>query len=351
MRCNGQVNLFMNGPSETVTPAMQPDHIDHIPRAIADISPRDIKTLFPRPTLITLNGVRDETLFLSTLLHGNETSSFALLQYLEARYRDMPPPRSMLIFVGNVDAAAQGRRRLEHQQDFNRIWSHGTSAYHALAQAVIATARHSNLFASIDVHNNTGSNPYYGCINALRPADLQLASLFAPISVFYRNPSTTQSIAFSELCPAITLECGQSGEPDGLEAAIQLVETVLELDSFATSLPDKPVQLFETIGRVIIDTDCSIAFNDGEAELNLRAELETLNFTPIQAGHIWGTSTRDRSPLRVVNEHGDDITGEFFSYRDGEITLCADTTPSMITFSLDAIRQDCLCYLMQTVER
>ncbi|MEM1132088.1 MAG: M14 family metallopeptidase [Pseudomonadota bacterium] len=346
----------MNGRSKLPSkkPYMQPDLVNYLPAELASIAPQEIKSLFPNPTLIVLEGERDETLFISTLLHGNETTSFEVLQYLEQRYRNAAPSRNLMIFIGNVDATAAGERYLHHQQDFNRIWAHtgphDASEYHALAQSVIEIARHSNLFASIDIHNNTGNNPHYGCVNTLRPADLQLASLFGPLSVFYRNPSTTQSIAFAELCPAITLECGQSGDVDGRDAAIALIEKVLALDAFTTKPPEEPVRLFETIGRVVIDPECAISFDGSAAELSLTPELETSNFIQMQAGHVWGKSQRAHSPMRVLDEHGQDLTGEFFRYDDGVIALNCNSTPSMITFSLDAIRQDCLCYLMRTIE-
>ncbi|MEO1044556.1 MAG: M14 family metallopeptidase [Pseudomonadota bacterium] len=333
---------------------MHPDLIDYIPPELANIGPRDIKQLFERPTLIALEGGRDETLFISTLLHGNETTSFQVLQYLEQRFRNVKPRRNLMIFIGNVDATAAGVRMLEGQEDFNRIWAHGTTDYHALAQSVIDIVRRGNLFASIDIHNNSGTNPHYGCVNTLRPADLHLASLFGPLSVFYRNPSTTQSIAFAELCPAITLECGQSGDESGLEAAIRLIDRVLALDAFATTPLEEPTRLFETVGRVVIAPDCTISFDGGDsyeaADLSLQPELAGLNFTHLPAGHVWGTSRRAQSPLRVVDEHGQDLTEEFFRYDGGTIRLSRDSTPSMISFSHDAIRQDCLCYLMQAIE-
>ena len=329
---------------------MQLDHLAQLPPALAEISLSEIKKVFANPTLVSIPGERPEPVFVSTLLHGNETTSFHVLQHLQRAYASTEPPRSLLVFVGNVDATAEGMRLIEGQEDFNRIWAHGGTAFHALAQEVLAIARQSNLFASIDVHNNTGSNPYYGCVNALRPADLQLASMFAPVGVLYRNPSTTQSIAFSQLCPSVTVECGQSGDAGGIAAAIKLIEDVLHLDKYDTHPPAPEVlKIYETVGRVVVDPDASLAFGDEGADLNLRPDLEAENFNLMRAGTVFGTTPRMTSPLQVFDEHGSDITGEFFRLEHGSIQLVMDVTPSMITKDIQVIRQDCLCYLMRPV--
>ena len=84
-----------------------------------------------------------------------------------------------------------------------------------IAQEVIAEMRSRGVFASIDIHNNTGRNPHYGCITRLDKHSLQLARLFNKIVVHYTSPKTVQSYAFAEFCPAIVVECGQPDVADG----------------------------------------------------------------------------------------------------------------------------------------
>ena len=72
------------------------------------------------PTLIEVPGERGPALFVSVLLHGNETSGWdALRSVLQNESR---PPRHLRVFVGNVEAAAAGVRHLPEQPDYNRIW-------------------------------------------------------------------------------------------------------------------------------------------------------------------------------------------------------------------------------------
>jgi len=41
-----------------------------------------------------------------------------------------------------------------------------------------------DVFASVDIHNNTGLNPHYGCVTALRHASLHLAAMFSRTVVY-----------------------------------------------------------------------------------------------------------------------------------------------------------------------
>ena len=326
------------------------DRYDRLPEALAGISPREIRSVFPNPALITIEGRQPQPLFVSTLLHGNELTSFSVLQHLERACRTSPPERSLMIFVGNVEATAAGVRHLPDTPDFNRIWADGETPWHDLAGEVLKAARQAGLFASIDIHNNTGTNPLYGCVNALRPADLQLAAMFAPVGVYYLNPPTTQSIAFSRICPAITVECGKPGDTDGIAAAIDLVEGTMQLEAFAETPPaPEALEIYETIGRVIVPPGVSFSFGGGGADLVLREDLETMNFRAMAAGETWGSAAGPDMPLAVLDEHGHDLTDHFF-FRDGdELRLERRIVPAMITHNADVIRQDCLGYLMRPI--
>ena len=326
---------------------MRLERLDYLPEELASIGPREIMSVFRAPTLISVPGARQaQPLFLSTLLHGNETTSFYVLQALARRYRTQAPPRPMLIFVGNVEATAAGVRFLPGQPDFNRIWKADGEA-HALAEEVADEARAAGVFASIDIHNNTGDNPHYGCVASLRPADLHLAAMFAPIGVLYQIPDTTQSVAFSRLCPALTVECGRSGDAAGIERAINLVEGALALEHLPERAPPKDaLRMYHTVGRVVIDPDCSFSFGPSDADLILPPDLEAHNFVELEQGALWAEFRGARLPLRVVDEHNDDLTAKFLQVRGQRAMLTHAMTPAMVTQNEIAIRQDCLCYLM-----
>ncbi|MCG8503558.1 MAG: M14 family metallopeptidase, partial [Sphingomonadales bacterium] len=173
-----------------------------LPDGLLTAGPRELHKLLGGPTLIHLPGRHARPLFASVLLHGNETAGFEAAQTVLRKYApgggNRPLPRSLSLFIGNVAAAEKGLRRLEDQPDFNRIWpgaESGGTPEHAVMAQVLAEMQARNVFASIDLHQNTGINPHYGCVNRLQPAYLHLARLFSRTVVYFRKPKGVQSMA------------------------------------------------------------------------------------------------------------------------------------------------------------
>ena len=81
-----------------------------IPNEFLEISYRDIKKVFDKPTLIHLKGDKSPALFVSILLHGNEFSGLQIMQEILEKYKTttgykLPNPRPR---VGRGDP--RGRR-------------------------------------------------------------------------------------------------------------------------------------------------------------------------------------------------------------------------------------------------
>src|SRR5579864_3080808 len=94
--------------------------LDALPDGFLDCDARDLHLLLSGPTLIELEGERGPPLFVSVLLHGNEDSGLDAVQRVIRDYLGRPPPRSLMLLVGNVEAARYGLRRLDCQPDYNR---------------------------------------------------------------------------------------------------------------------------------------------------------------------------------------------------------------------------------------
>ncbi|MFN2309937.1 MAG: M14 family metallopeptidase, partial [Gammaproteobacteria bacterium] len=185
------------------------------PAGLLDAEPTELLQLLGGPSLLHLPGRRAEPLFVSVLLHGNEDTGYFAVRELLRRFRDTPLPRALSIFFGNVRAAAVGLRRLDDQPDYNRVWP-GSEApetpEHGLMARVVDALEQRRVFASVDVHNNTGINPHYACVNRVDHRYLHLATLFGRTVVYFTRPRGVQSLSFSRLCPAVTIECGQPGQ-------------------------------------------------------------------------------------------------------------------------------------------
>ena len=138
--------------------------LQSVPPGLLEAEPEELQGLLGGPALLHLNAGPDGspalpgTLFVSVLLHGNETSGWYAVRRL---LRDLPvPARDLLIFIGNVEAAASGVRTLPGQQDFNRMWREPQG----IAGEVLRYAGALPLLAVVDLHNNTGRNPHYSVL-------------------------------------------------------------------------------------------------------------------------------------------------------------------------------------------
>jgi len=320
------------------------NEMSHFPEALFDAQVDELQDILGAPTLIHLDGTNKQPLFLCTLLHGNETTGFYAIQRLLKKYKDKALPRAVSIFIGNVAAAKENQRHLDTQDDFNRIWPgsyHNDSAEKDMMQTVTNIMMRKKPFASIDIHNNTGKNPHYGCINILNPHGLVLASKFSNIAVYFTDPKGVQSSAFSDFCPSVVLECGQAGDKSGEEHALQYLDTILNLEDLSSHNSDT-LSLYHTIARVIIPK--TVTIGEGNKDINLNVELEDRNFHAIQPGTEFACLNSDKDKTIIVNnESHEDITEEYIERKDDKLLL-----KKAITLAMErAIRQDCVCYFME----
>jgi len=327
-----------------------------LPDGLLQSGPDNLQRLLGAPTLIHLPGDREPPLFVSVLMHGNEPvgweSMRALLTGYWERFGSIRLPRALSLFIGNVSAAANGVRHLPGQPDYNRVWPGCESPptpEHGMMQQVVDIMRRRGVFASVDIHNNTGCNPHYGCVNVLDNRSLQLATLFSRTVVYFLRPRGVQSIAMAALCPAAILECGRVGEQHGVDHARDYVDACLHL----SAIPDHPVasgdiDLFHTVAQVKVPQDVSFGFPPREADILLSPDLEHLNFRELPRdtalARIKGANG---ARLDVRDEEGQDVTRRYFHVQDGELRLKLPVMPSMLTRNEEVIRQDCLCYLME----
>ncbi len=327
-----------------------------MPPQLLTLSAERLHDLLGGPTLIHLPGRREAPLFVSVLLHGNEDVGWEAVRFLLRRYRPgggkRELPRALSLFIGNTEAAKMKLRRLPGQPDYNRVWPGSElppTAEHALMEQVVATMARRGVFASVDLHNNTGLNPHYACINVIRNEALHLAALFSRIVVYFTRPKGVQSMAMTELCPSVTLECGKVGQARGVEHAAEFLDACLHL----SHLPDHPVpaqdiDLFHTVAVVKIPPQVSFGFGCGNRDLCLPGDLERLNFRELPAGTFFGLVRPGVAhPLDVRNELDHDVTDRYFAVEKGELVTRTPVMPAMLTRDEMVIRQDCLCYLME----
>jgi len=326
------------------------DVYPHLPEGLLDLPAQRLVERLPQSTLIHVDGEREPELFVSVLLHGNETSGWeGVRQYLREHPR---PPRSLSLFIANVTAAAQQQRVLPGQQDFNRIWKGAAGHGAELAAALFTAIAGRNYFAAIDLHNNTGHNPFYSVLTELAEENLGLAYLFSDKAVFIREPDTTLTQAFAGRCPSVAFEVGPVGDSRCDERVYDFVGRALELDSVPVAAPGQ-LNLFESLARVHIRDGVEFGFSgaDDNAPLLLTGGVEAVNFHELAAGTPFAAATRPLAELLcVLDSQHRDVTTEFFSQSSAEIMLQRAVVPAMYTTDPFVVRQDCLCYFMQRLE-
>ena len=324
------------------------DRLHGLPDAFFDITTANIRSLFPKPTLIQIDGTGEGYLFISILLHGNEYTGLRVMQQVLAKQRDNQ--RSILLFIGNVEAAEANLRHLPEQVDYNRTWP-GTlmepNPTTQMMHRIIEIAHGLPLFAAIDIHNNTGRNPHYACITDPSPRNLNLAAKFNRIAMVYAHKGVS-TMAFDGICPAATLECGLPGDPQGIEHAARLVEELLVLDAIPDEAPTREqLHLVESHLNVHIPKHISYEFDEAaDVDLRFEVDIESHNFKLMDTRQVFGY-TRVERPIQILDADQHDVTDEVLRIEEGRIYFNQTLMPAMITRDKLVIQQDCLCHLLQ----
>ena len=323
-----------------------------IPEGLLDLQSHELYKKLSGPTLFQLPGRRNPPLFISVLLHGNEPAGWDAIRHVLYHCQSREFPRSISLFVGNVEAARFRQRHLEGQPDFNRIWPGCVvedAPEYMMAKQIYDEMAANKLFASIDVHNNTGFNPHYACVNRLEAPYLQLATLFDRTVIFFKRPKGVQSLAFSNLAPSVTLECGQPDNPRGVAHAIEYLTACLNLAEIPThAVAKNDIELFHTVAVVRIAPGVEVGFQGEDLDLRLIDNIDHLNFRELPFNTLIGWQKNHQElVLRTADEQDQEISDHYFHLDGNALRISRPVMPSMLTRNTQVIHQDCLCYLME----
>ncbi len=325
---------------------------DSVPDGFLDLAPNELRQILPGPSLIHCRGKKRSPLFLATLLHGNETTGIRAIQKLlkKRRAENRVLERDAVIFVGNVEAAKNNVRRFSKQPDYNRIWNGGNLPEHRLAAQVLAYFKAARAFASIDIHNTSGKNPHYSCINRLEAPFINLARLFSQTLVYFTRPKGVLSMALAEYCPSVTIESGQPGDPYGEQHVYEFLEKCLGLKAIPGKVEAKDdLYVYHTIVRIQVPKEARLGFDENfeGKDFSFVPNLDARNFTELPEGSLIGWRFNPELNLAVMDESDRDVESDFIEYRGREIRLKRPVVPSMFSLDEQIVHQDCLGYLME----
>ncbi|NNJ91958.1 MAG: peptidase M14, partial [Gammaproteobacteria bacterium] len=102
------------------------NELDYLPEGLLGCQTTDLHAFLQKPTLIHLQGRNPNPVFISVLMHGNETVGWDAICRLLPKYTvaggNQELPRSLSLFIGNIEAAKESVRALPDKPDYNRIW-------------------------------------------------------------------------------------------------------------------------------------------------------------------------------------------------------------------------------------
>ena len=329
---------------------------DGLPDELLELDALTLLRELGRPTLIRVPG--DGVLpprAITTLLHGDESTGLqATLHILQRRRRE---PFDLYVVLGNVEAAAAppgfAHRYLDGQEDMNRIFDRApaTTVQREAAEAIRTELLAAGLAALVDVHNNTGDNPYYAIVTDERPQTLNLATLLTTTVVRWEFRLDTLLDALHGSVATCALECGLPGRSASLRFAVDALRRYLGEDELPTDRLQRDADVLGRLRRVTVRDDAQVRFGgvlDGTADLVLPPDADVHNFTEVSAGHLIGyVSPTAALPVTVTDADGRDVTADNIAREGDRLVLIRSAVPIMMTRSEDAVRRDCLFYLAE----
>lgn len=315
---------------------------DSIDEEVLDCEARDLYRLLPTPTLFDLtNGV--PPIFVSVLLHGNELTGWdAIRQFL--RKRDQANPKhSLVLYIGNVEAAALNQRFLDHQLDFNRIWCGGDQAEHQHAEEVVHLIQRMKPKFALDIHNNSGLNPAYSVLTHTSYACLTHARKFSSIALLAPSLHSVITRRMNEICPSITIEVGLSGEVDSLRRTLEYLDYLFEADLDHTIFPED-LSIYRTVANLRVETEGKPHFPTFP---KLNPALEPLNFDSVPAGTSISTHLSDDWVVRVYDNDEVEQTDQYLEQVGKDTYLKNDVIMAMFTQHVENAFHDCVCYFLE----
>jgi hypothetical protein len=327
---------------------------DGLPDALLDTDERTLLRELGCPTLIRVPGSGTEPpRAIATLLHGDESTGLQAIHRILRRRRSYP--FDLYVVIGNVQAAlaAPGfaHRHLADQEDMNRIWGLHDPAteQRQAADAILARLIAAEPESLVDVHNNTGDNPFYAIVTQDHPGVFNLATEFTTTLLRWDLLVNTLMEALHDTCPSIAVECGLPGRPESLAFAVDGMRRYLGAAPLRTHAVACDHDLLGELRKVTVAPGVRFRFGgelDDEADLALSADGDVHNFVEVPAGHVLGHVRAGAGvPVRVHDRDGRDVTDSHLAIVGDRLVLTERSTPVMMTRTVAAARQDCLFYL------
>lgn len=310
---------------------------------ILDLPATELLSVLDGPTLFDLTLPDQDPMFVSVLLHGNEVSGWDAVRSILKEQRQEGQDTSMLLLVGNVEAASEGVRALDGQTDFNRIWEEEHGKKFHWAEEVIERVSSKKPWFALDIHNNTCPNPHHAVITDMNPSTLSAARKFSKTAIFAMQPLSILSRRCSQFCTAITLEVGVPSDPTSADRARAFLKYLVDLGAVPATHSDD-LEIYTNKIRVVIENAQEL---DESQVPSFTPSLSDWNFKTLDKGTEIAQLKTGGGRLLAQDEKLNDVTHSYLEYKDDSVCLNSDVIMSMYTDNPRIALQDCVCYFLE----
>ncbi len=304
------------------------------------------------PSLIEIPGRdRSRLRVVSTLLHGDEPSGIrALHRWLRTRTR---PAVDTLLFIAAVETALAPpgfvQRFAPGRPDLNRVWSAPFEGEEgALAESVLEVLGARSPECLVDLHNNTGQNPAYGVAFRLGVPERNLVARYARRIIHTPIELGTIVEATCDDFPAVTVECGRSGDPVADDLAFVGTREILEREDLGLESVPPMLEVVVDPVRVRVRPGVQLVFGDGPSQVSglvMSRDIDRHNFELVPAGTCIGwVSPGTDWPIEAIGAGGNDRSFDLFQVAGGRVETRREMIPVMMTTHRENALADCLFY-------
>lgn len=327
---------------------------DGLPEGLLDLTDRELLRALGKPTMLRVPGSGEQPArCIACLLHGDESTGYqAVMRILRRRHRY---PFDLYVIIGNVRAALAeqgfGHRFLDDQEDFNRVWGRDdpTTQMRRAADAMLAELAAADLESCVDVHNNTGDNPFYAIVTSHRAETLNLATLFTTTLLHWNLDAHTLMEALDGSCASIAVECGLADQPESLAFAVDGLRRYLGSAPLDSQQVRCDFDILGDLRKVYVKPEVTFRFGGDLSEgmdFVIAEDADVHNFVEVPPGHVIGRVHAGAAlPVQAIDPEGRDVTNRHFRVVDEAVVTTAPVTPVMMTRTIEAARKDCLFYL------
>lgn len=325
---------------------------DGLPSGLLDLTDREFLRALGKPTMARIPGSGEQPpRCVACLLHGDEYTGYqALMRILRRRHTY---PFDLYIVIGNVRAALSehGHRFLDDQEDFNRVWGVGdpTTQMRRAADVMLRTLVDAGVESCVDIHNNTGDNPFYAIVTSHRAETLNLATLFTTTLLHWNLGAHTLMEALDDSCASIAVECGLAGQPESLAFAVDGLRRYLGSEPLNGERVRCDFDMLGDLRKVYVKPEVTFRFGGDlseEVDFVIAEDADVHNFVEVPRGHVIGRVHSGAAlPVLAVDPEGNDVSDHHFRVVDEAVVTTMPATPVMMTRTEEAARKDCLLYL------